>query len=114
MRAGQAIGGGGRCVQVGRNGTCKGPEVERSLGFLRTPARRQDARLEVALVQGGGLVKDGEEEKVKSGPSYEVGRSGVRGEVQALDTGGWCSVSFPENEQVWRQMNSFRDAFRDS
>lgn len=50
--------GGGRGVQVGRNGTCQGPEAERSLGFLRTPAKRQGAQLEVALVQGGGLVKD--------------------------------------------------------
>lgn len=37
---------------------------------------------------------------MKSGPSYEVGGSGVRGEVQVLDIGGWCSVSFLEKEQV--------------
>ena len=57
--------GGERCVQAGRKGMCKGPEAERNLGFLRTPARRQEAQLEVALVQGGGLVKDGEEESEK-------------------------------------------------
>lgn len=39
--------GGGRCVQAGRNGTCKGPEAERNLGFLRIPARRPDVQLEV-------------------------------------------------------------------
>lgn len=39
------------------------------------------------MVQGGGLVKDGEEERVKSGPRFEVGRSGVRGKVQVLVDG---------------------------